>query len=65
MMMSSSGNYLRFSVRPVDGGWAWSVRDPNGRETAAGKAPERALAAALVLREIARTTTPVEAGGAA
>lgn len=64
-MISGDVNYLRFSVRPVDGGWAWSVRDPHGRETAAGKAPERALAAALVLREIARTTIPAAAGEAA
>lgn len=60
-MPSSESNYLRFSVRPIDGGWAWSVRDPSGREYAAGKARNRALAAALVLREIARLAAPPDA----
>lgn len=52
--------YRRFTISPVDGGWAWSVRDPQGRETASGFTVERAFAAALVLREIARAVLPVE-----
>ena len=59
-MCSAALKYLRFSIGPVEGGWSWVVRDPEGRETARGLVRERAVAAALVLREIARVSMPAQ-----
>jgi len=45
----------RWTIRPADGRWAWSIlgRD-DGRVLVQGEAPSRAVAAAMVVRAIAR-----------
>jgi len=53
---------LTYSIRPVQGGWAWRTFDPQGRVRGQGTAVSRALAAACVVRSIART---VDAAGIA
>ena len=45
-------------MEPTEQGWAWSTRDYLDRPRAAGIAATKAIAAALIVREIARAATP-------
>jgi hypothetical protein len=47
---------MGFSIRPRRGGWSWAAIDPEGRVRDQGDAPTRALAAAFVIRAIARAS---------
>lgn len=44
-----------YRIRPVDQGWAWSTLDHSGRVQARGQAPSKAVAAAFVIRALARS----------
>ncbi|HYC73981.1 hypothetical protein [Brevundimonas sp.] len=56
-----------WSIRPSGEAWRWDVRERHGgRLVLEGEAPSRAIAAALVIRAVARgVTDPVEARGVA
>lgn len=55
-----------WTIRPSDHGWLWEVRERDGGLVAsAGEAPSRAVAAALVVRALARGVTTTEPLGAA
>ena len=54
MVVSKAG--MGFSIRPRRGGWSWAAIDPEGRVRDQGDAPTRALAAAFVIRAIARAS---------
>lgn len=43
---------IKFSITPVDGGWRWKTMGLNGRPGRQGAATTKALAAALVIRDI-------------
>src|SRR5690606_8685739 len=44
-----------WNIRPANEGWLWQVCEPDGgRVVATGDAPSRAVAAALVVRALAR-----------
>lgn len=45
---------LTYRIQPAPGGWAWRTLDMQGRERDGGMAATRALAAACVIRSIAR-----------
>lgn len=47
-----------WTIRPSDEGWLWDIRERNdGRLVLEGEAPSRAVAAALVIRALARGVT--------
>lgn len=43
-----------YQVRPTGEGWAWVTFDLTGREQERGHAPSKAVAAACVIRALAR-----------
>ncbi|HEY9217363.1 MAG TPA: hypothetical protein VIO94_04890 [Phenylobacterium sp.] len=43
-----------YRIAPCDEGWAWTAYDEAGEVRAEGAAPTKAMAAACVIREIAR-----------
>lgn len=45
-----------YRICPVEGGWSWTAFDPSGRLAASGEAPTKALAAACVIRALARAS---------
>ena len=47
-----------FRISKTSGGWAWAAYDADGRAVEAGAAPNRAVAAACVIRVIARNLAP-------
>lgn len=47
-----------FRISETRGGWAWAAYDPDGRPIESGAAPNRAAAAACVIRVIARSEAP-------
>ena len=50
---------VRFSIAPTKGGaWLWQTLDRAGRIRARGLAPNRKLAAALVIRDILLAKLP-------
>jgi len=55
--MSKEG-WVRFSIRETDDGWVWSTRDYFDQPRSTGIAASRAIAAAMVMREIARLAAP-------
>jgi len=57
-MSVSKEGWVRFSIRQTDRGWAWSTRDYFDQPRSSGLATSRAIAAAMVLREIARLSEP-------
>lgn len=59
--MSNSVGYS-FSIRPEAQGWSWVAIDSRGAIRARGTAPSRAVAAAYVIRTIARDVS-VQGGG--
>ena len=44
-----------YRIEPCDEGWAWRAYDSSGEVQASGAAPTKAVAAACVIREIARS----------
>lgn len=47
-----------WTIQPSGDGWAWEVREPHGGLlVSTGAAPSRAVAAALVVRALARGMT--------
>jgi hypothetical protein len=57
-MSFSRDGWVRFAIEETDLGWAWSTHDYAGLPRSSGLAPSRALAAAIVLREIILLATP-------
>ncbi len=51
-----------YRIEPCDEGWAWRAYDVSGEVQASGEAPTKAIAAACVIREIARSAEPAESG---
>lgn len=55
-----------WTIRPADATWLWEVRDPEGGGlVVTGEAPSRAVAAALVIRALARGVTGATVGSVA
>lgn len=52
-----------YRIAPCDEGWAWKAYDRAGQVQASGAAPTKAIAAACVIREIARSADVVERNG--
>lgn len=50
--MSHASNPVRFSIQPQADGWRWRTTDAEGQLRAGGIVRSRALAAALVIRDI-------------
>jgi hypothetical protein len=46
---------FKYRIRPDTRGWRWTTFDPDGRVCDQGAAPSRAVAAAFVIRHIARS----------
>jgi hypothetical protein len=53
-MSSSDQACFGYQIRPSGDGWAWTTFDLAGAVTARGWAPNKALAAACVIRALAR-----------
>lgn len=47
-----------YRIRETGEGWDWTAFDRTGRVQARGLAPTKAVAAALVIRALARSATP-------
>lgn len=58
--MSSKSPGIRFSIRPDGARWRWAAIDGDVL-LGHGEAPSRAIAAALVIRQICRACAPDEA----
>ena len=57
--MNHSGYH--WTIRPTDHDWLWEVREREGGQlSSAGRAPSRAVAAAMVVRALARGVTAPE-----
>ena len=59
--MISSVNGLRYAIKPCRQGWSWTVFDADGSARVRGEGPTRAVAAACVIRCIARDAAPAPA----
>jgi hypothetical protein len=51
---SSGETGYHYQIKPQDDGWSWATLDADGRIHAQGAAPTKAIAAAFVIRSIAR-----------
>ncbi len=49
---------LNYRIESVPGGWAWRTVDGEGRTVEKGLAESRAVAAAFIVRSIARSLEP-------
>jgi len=58
--MSDVSNTVRFSIQPQADGWRWQTLDAEGRRRAGGIVRSKALAAALVIRDICAAQAPVQ-----
>jgi hypothetical protein len=47
-----------YRIRETAEGWTWSTLDQSGRVQARGRAPSKAVAAACVIRALARSALP-------
>lgn len=56
--MSDVSNPVRFSIQPQADGWRWQTTDPDGRRRAGGVVRSKALAAALIIRDICAAQAP-------
>jgi hypothetical protein len=54
-----------FRIGKQDGGWTWTTFDLAGEVVSRGHAPTKAVAAACVIRALARAALPAEAAQAA
>ena len=59
--MSSDNGGFRFQIKPAGSGWSWAAFDSAGEVCARGAAPTKAIAAAFVIRTIARSLAPDQA----
>ena len=57
--MSDLSSMVRFSIRPQADGWRWETVDAAGQRRAGGVVRSKAIAAALVIRDICRAQTSV------
>jgi hypothetical protein len=55
--MSDLAEMVRFSIQPQADGWRWETLDRAGRRRAGGVARTKAIAAALVIRDICAAQT--------
>jgi hypothetical protein len=55
-MDSSTATSFGFRIYPLGEAWRWECYDPCGRVQARGAAPEKALAAAFVIRALAQAS---------
>jgi hypothetical protein len=53
---------MKFSIKPADGGWRWKTTGQDGRPGHQGVAATKALAAALVIRDIVRQAAGAPGG---
>ncbi|MGA0606746.1 hypothetical protein ACO2Q0_12175 [Phenylobacterium sp. VNQ135] len=60
-MPAASGAGYGFRIARTKAGWTWAAYDGDGRAVETGAAPNRAVAAACVIRVIARSHAPDEA----
>jgi hypothetical protein len=58
-MSSAHQASFGYQIRPADGGWTWMTFDLAGEVQERGWAPQKALAAACVIRALAREAAPV------
>lgn len=56
--MSDVSNPVRFSIQPQADGWRWQTTGADGRRRAAGVTRTKALAAAMVIRDICAAQAP-------
>lgn len=49
-----------YTIEPCAAGWAWTAFDTRGAVQERGEAPTKAIAAACVIRVIARQAAPAE-----
>jgi hypothetical protein len=54
-----------YRIRETSEGWSWTTFDTSGRVEARGRAPTKAVAAALVIRAIARSAAPAQEAASA
>lgn len=54
-MPSAERECFSFSIKPMGQEWSWAAIDDCGRVRAQGSAPTKAIAAAFVIRTIARS----------
>jgi hypothetical protein len=52
-----------FRIRPTGAGWVWTTFDLAGRVQERGHAPDKTLAAACVIRSLARAAQPAATSG--
>ena len=57
-MTSSENGGFRFQIKLAGEGWSWAAIGPAGEVCARGAAPTKAIAAAFVIRTIARSMHP-------
>ena len=57
-MTSPDHAVFGYRIRPADGGWTWVTYGLRGEVLAQGAAPNKALAAACVVRALARAAAP-------
>lgn len=60
--MTRGGAEFGYRIRPCAAGWSWTAFDAGGRVQERGEAPTKAIAAALVIRAIARRTVADQSG---
>ena len=58
--MSELADMVRFSIRPQADGWRWETVDAAGQRRAGGVVRSKALAAALVIRDICAAQAPAQ-----
>lgn len=54
--MARGGAEFGYRIRPCAAGWSWTAFDAGGGVQERGEAPTKAMAAACVIRAIARQT---------
>lgn len=55
IVISSQSACFGYQIRSTPKGWAWVVYDLNGQVQGQGCAPQKAIAAAMVVRALARS----------
>ena len=55
--MTDAAAMVRFSIRPVAGAWRWTTFDARDAQRDTGVVASKAIAAALVIRDICRAQT--------
>jgi len=60
--MARGGAEFGYRIRPCAAGWSWTAFDAGGAVQERGEAPTKAIAAACVIRAIARRSVVAESG---